>query len=283
MKTSIRTKITAFALAFAFSGAALVTGSPAQAAPGTEVLDAAVADTIDIANTTWFSFVYFNNWRHYTNGAGMPGITNEYVVLGPANAKSNNARPYEYYYESFKRFDEKKPTTLRKQGMASSVAQGGSWIRRGDIPRTTILPANVNRLDPNVIITQLQTDRRYAPLAQQINGMTPTQKAISMVNLTAKYPVRDGSLVMDDRGTSFTVQWQSGPLTNQFGQSCDNVEVRSTFLRIAGGQSILTSYEGREQCRTAQGTQVDNYFDGTMRESLTAVFAAPSPNASINQ
>lgn len=169
MKTSIRTTLTSIALGVAVTGATLVAGAPAKAAPGDEALRSALASTSQTANETWFTFVYFNNWRHYTNGVGKPGITNESLVLGPANAKSNNARPYEYYYEALKRFDDKKPTTVRKQGLAASDAQGGAWIRRGDIPRNAILPANVSRLDSDAIVTQLQTDRRLAPFAQQIS------------------------------------------------------------------------------------------------------------------
>lgn len=158
--------------------------------------------------------------------------------MSDVNAKAEGGRPYEYYYSSLKRFDDKKPTTLHRQGIANTPANGGSWIRRGDLTPSVAMPRAISRLEPDAIISRVETNRSLASQVQEIDGLTPAQKAHSLIDLAAKYPVR-------------------------------------------GGQLILESFEGWERCQDARGNQIDNFFGGSLRESLEPTFAAPTPNVSL--
>jgi len=125
----------------------------------------------------------------------------------------------------------------------------------------------------------VKSNRLVNQQTREINGLTSLQKAASLTNLATTYPMREGTLTVDEHpdGADVGMQWESGPLKSQLGDTCESAEVRARFQCLPGGSLVLISFEGREQCIGRRDTRVDKYCDGSMRKWLTSTFATPKP------
>jgi len=274
MNKTTRKPFLAAVLSVAFAGAALAMAAPASAASDADRARDLLAPTLAAVSTT--QSAYYDTWRRY-EGAGSvkPGGGDEYIVLGQGKSDLQSA-PYEYSYKYWKTFDAPKPAEVRTQGRAEDPRLGGSWMRRGDM--RGVLPATVSRLNPATIVSELQGDRRLNAQVNAISGMTPQQKAASIVDLATAYPVKEGTYRVQDSSTPQMtyVTWNTTAYTNAAGDSCADGRVEASFYALPGGRSMLNSadiYSG--QCTTSNGTPVTVYHDVQVRPWDALVGAAP--------
>lgn len=230
---------------------------------------------------------YYKTTHRYDWGPNnlfpKPGIIDEYLILAEGTKESKSTqRPYEYSYRYRKTYDAKKPSEIHQQGVSQVASQGGSWIRRGDAGRL-ILPLRLSRLDDNTIITNLNDGpRRVRSLTDDIAGVSPVDKALSMVDLSS-YPVREGTLTLQDGGLGdlrgSRANWRTGAYTNAQGDNCDNSWIKVMFKP----DGTIWEFEVDEaSCTTASNTNVGNYIDGSIRPWDAIVGSAPEPNVSYN-
>ena len=269
----------------ALASTSLVLTPAAQAAPSDAAqVQALMAPTLESgsAQAAYYKTTHRYDWGP-NNTFPKPGIIDEYLILakGPKELKSTQ-RPYEYNYRYWKSFDAKKPSEVKQQGIAEFASQGGSWIRRGDTGRV-ILPARLSRLDANTIITNLNDGPpRVSSLTDAIAGVSPVDKAMSMVDLSS-YPVREGTLTLQEGGFGnlrvTRANWRTGAYTNAQGDNCDNSWIRVMFKP----DGTIWEFEmDEESCTSASNTRVGNYIDGSIRPWDTVVGSAPEPNVSYN-
>lgn len=277
--TRTRCKIAVTSVALAFGVTSLLASSPAQAASNAAEIQQALAPTVG-AISSGGPNAYYNTWLRYVGqGSPKPGFGDEYVILGKGE-KGSLDRSYSYSYIYSAQFDQKRPSKVMRQGIAPSTELGGSWMRRGDL--TGFLPAAVNRLRDDTIVTNLQTNRSLGRQVARIAGQTPEEKAISMVDLGTTYPVREGSLQRNVNPLGVTTyQWQTGAYTNSWGDSCDGSTVIA-YLQATPSGAQLSNFDVNEtNCRTSDGQPVATYNDGSVRPWNAIVGNAPEPNVSL--
>lgn len=278
--TKTRSKFAVTSVALAFGVTSLIASTPAQAASNAAEIQQALAPTVS-AISSGGPNAYYNTWLRYVGrGTPKPGFGDEALILGKGDAKSTNARNYSFNYFYSEQFDQKKPSKVMRQGIAPSTELGGSWMRRGDL--TGFLPAAVNRLRDDTIVTNLQTNRSLGRQVALIAGQTPEEKAISMVDLGTIYPVREGSLTVTQNPSGITTyRWLTGQYTNSWGDACDGSEIIA-YLQQAVSGAQLSNYDFNEtNCRTSDGQPVATYNDGSVRPWNAIVGDAPEPNVSL--
>jgi hypothetical protein len=282
MNKTTRKSFLAAVLSVAFAGAALATAAPASAASDADRARDLLAPTLAAVNTS--QSAYYDTWRRY-EGAGSvkPGIGDEYIVLGQGKGDLKSS-PYEYSYKYWKTFDAKRPAEVHTQGRAEDPRLGGSWMRRGDM--RGFLPTTVSRLDPSTVVSELQNDRRLGAQVNEISGMTPQQKATSIVDLATAYPVKEGTFQVGSSSTSQMtyVAWNTTAYTSAAGDSCADGRVEASFYALPGGRNMLNSadvFSG--QCTTPSGTPVTSFHDIQMRPWDALVGAAPINSVPLNR
>ena len=276
--TKLRTTIAVTSVIFGFTS--LMSPMAAQAASNAATIQEAFAPTANAINSGGPN-AYYNTWLRYVGtGSPKPGFGDEALILGKGDAKSQTGRPYSYAYTYSAQFDQKKPSTVLKQGIATTAELGGSWMRRGNL--TGILPATISRLPEDTIVTNLQTNRTLARQATHIKGQTPEQKANSMVNIGTAYPVREGSLISTQATNGMTVyRWLTGQYTNSWGDTCDGSEITAYIHPQANGGQLAILDFNETNCRTSSGQPVSTYNDASIRPWNALVGNAPEPNVRL--
>ena len=276
--TKTRSKIAVSSLAVAFGITSFLAPS-AHAESNAASIQAALAPTVNAINNGGPN-AYYQTWTRYVGRGFPPGMGGQHVILGKGTAKSTTGRPYYYSYTHSEQFDQKKPSKVMMQGIATSTEQGGSWMRRGDL--RGILPAAVARLSDDTIVTNLQSNRALGRQVAQIGNQTPEEKAASMVDLGSSYPVREGSLYVNQTSSGLNVyRWLTGAYTNAWGDTCDASEVVA-FLQPQESAAQLVNFDVNEtNCQTSSGQPVATYNDGSVRPWMRAMASAPEPNVSL--
>lgn len=278
--TKLRTTLSVTSLAVGLGITSLIAPHAAQAASNAATIQEAFAPTVNAINSGGPN-AYYNTWLRYVGtGLPKPGFGDEALILGKGDAKSQTGRPYSYAYTYSAQFDQKKPSTVLRQGISANADQGGSWMRRGNL--TGILPAATSRLPEDAIVTNLQTNRTLARQVAQIKGQTPEQKANSMVNLASAFPVREGSLTITQATNGMTVyRWLTGAYTNSWGDTCDGSEITAYLQPAANGGQVSVFDFNELNCRTSSGQPVSTYNDGSIRPWNAIVGNAPEPNVRL--
>ena len=266
------------------AGALLAPVTPVHAANNSLEVQALMAPTLEQTDQqraytkTWTT--YYQPWEG-SDTFSAPDKGFEYLILGGQDSKLLKARtrPYEYGYREEKLIGATKPTAVKWQGVADSAALGGSWIRRGDIRRASLLPANVRGVGPDIIISNLEAGPRgVGQLTDDISGVSPVDMARSIVDLTA-LPVEAGSLNIEGNDSPFQrtrASWRTGSYTNAFGDSCSSANITARF----DFNGILSTFNVEEVCAGPNGAPLMNFIDGHV-QSWDNPIDAPEPNISL--
>jgi hypothetical protein len=203
----------------------------------------------------------------------------EYVILG-VSAGNLSTPPYKYSYKYDDNPKDKSPGEIHAQGIAGEAGFGGSWMRRGDL--NGFLPARIARLDDDVIVTDLEG--RLARQAQTISGLSPTEKAASILGYASTFPVTEGSLRVGIRpGEAQSNSWSTGAYVNYAGDTCNDSRVTAFLTPLLGDQLRLTEYSVEEHCVDANGEGVTSVHRISVRPWNALVGAAPQPNVSAQR
>lgn len=266
------------------AGAILTPASPVHAANNAEQVRALMAPTLEQTDQqraytkTWTT--YYQPWDG-SDTFSAPDKGFEYIILGGQDSKLAKARnrPYEYGYREEKLIGATKPTAVKWQGAADNAALGGSWIRRGDVRRASLLPANLRGVGPDTIISNLETaPRGVGRLTDDISGVSPVDMARSIADLTA-LPVVAGSLNIEGNDSAFQrtrASWQTSSYTNAFGDACSGARVTARF----DVNGILSTFNVEEVCAGPNGAPLMNFIDGHV-QSWDSALDAPEPNVSL--
>lgn len=281
---SVTKRLATSSVAALVIGAILTPASPVHAANDAEQIRALMAPTLEQTDQ---QRAYTKNWSTYyqpwdgSDTFSTPDRGFEFVILGGQNSKLTKlrTRPYEYGYREEKMLGATKPTAVKWQGVADSAALGGSWIRRGDIQRASILPANLRGVGPDTVISNLETEpRRLGRLTDDISGISPVDKVRSIVDLTA-LPVLAGSLSVEANDSLFQstwADWRTSSYTNAFGDACSSARVSARF----DVNGILATFNVQEVCAGPNGAPLINFIDGHV-QSWDNPIDAPAPNLSL--
>ena len=266
------------------AGALLAPVTPVHAANNALEVQALMAPTLEQTDQqraytkTWTT--YYQPWDG-SDTFSAPDEGFEYLILGGQDSKLIKARtrPYEYGYREERVFGATKPTAVKWQGVADSAALGGSWIRRGDVRRASLLPANVRGVGPGVVISNLEAGPRgVAGLTDDISGVSPVDMARSIVDLAA-LPVEAGSLSIEGNDSPFQrtrASWRTSSYTNAFGDSCSFARVTARF----DVNGILSTFNVEEVCAGPNGAPLMNFIDGHV-QSWDNPIDAPEQSVSL--
>lgn len=272
---NLRARFTAGALGVMIAGVSIAVATPAHADT------ALVQDRLDrsVQATTSGLTAEISERRYVgTQQLPIPGTSNTRFIFrgnSAANLKSPEGYTYEYVYK--KQFSDKKPSTSVRQGIAGSTRDGGSWIQRGNIARQIILPRAIAQLAPDVIVANVQGQRALRDQVSTVDGMTPQEKAQSIVDLPRTYgSVQAGSVGFNG---DVSMTWRTGPYTTAMGDNCSDSFVGASFIN---GLLVSWRVEGTN-CTTSDGQPVRIFTDGRVLAYDGTPEAAPEPRVNYAQ
>jgi hypothetical protein len=272
---NLRARFTAGALGVMFAGASLAAATPAHA--DTALVQDRLARSIQ-ATTSGLTTEISERRYVGTQQLPVPGIaTTRFIFRGNASANLKASEGYTYEYVYRKQFTDKKASASVRQGIAGSTRDGGSWIQRSNIARQIILPRAIAQLNPDVIVTNVQGQRALRDQVSTVDGMTPQEKARTIVDLPRTYgSVQAGSVGFNG---DVSMTWRTGPYTTAMGDSCSDSFVGASFIN---GLLVGWRVEGTN-CTTSDGQSVRIFTDGRVLAYDGTPEAAPEPRVNFEQ